>query len=108
MASWATHRMQIRHDDKPNRVRLPTDRSFTSRCSPLRIMSTQLRSITKLRPTLTRTFTSQIRYTYTRTSSTLAVESFRFFGHVWIDHLSFLLSFFTRPRSGRVKKEKGE
>jgi hypothetical protein len=59
---------QIRHDDSPNRVRHdPTDWSFTSRCSPPRLAATQLRSVTKFRPTLTRTFTSLIRNTYMRT-----------------------------------------
>jgi hypothetical protein len=30
---------------RPNRVRTPTDRSFTSRCSPPRLAATQLRSV---------------------------------------------------------------
>src|SRR5207253_10769830 len=43
---------QARHDDWPNRVRHPTDESFTSRCSPPRLLATQLRSVTRFRPNL--------------------------------------------------------
>ena len=41
----------------PNRVRHPTDRQFASRCSPLRLATTQLLSATELWQTPTRTYT---------------------------------------------------
>lgn len=47
---------QARHDDRPNRVRYPTDWTFTSRCSPPRLAATQLRSVTKFKPNLDRDF----------------------------------------------------
>jgi hypothetical protein len=42
---------QAHHDDRPNRVRhYPTDWSFTSCCSPPRLATTQLQSVTTFRP----------------------------------------------------------
>src|SRR5262249_52563971 len=43
---------QAHHDDRPNRVRYPTDGSFTSCCSPPRLLTTQLHSVTRFRPNL--------------------------------------------------------
>ena len=40
------HCQQARHDDRPNRVRHPTDWSFTFRCSPPPLAGTQFRSVT--------------------------------------------------------------
>ena len=48
---------QARHGIPPNQVRQPTDCRFTSSCSPPRLATTQLPSITGLRPTQARTFT---------------------------------------------------
>ena len=45
-ATW----QQARHDDRPNRVRPPTDWPFTSGCSPPPLTRTQLPSVTKYRP----------------------------------------------------------
>ena len=43
-------RLQARHDNRPNRVRHPTDRRFTSSCSPPPLARTQLLSVTEFRP----------------------------------------------------------
>jgi hypothetical protein len=48
--------VQARHDNRPNRVRHPTDQSFASGCSPPRLATTQLPSATKSRPNLGRDF----------------------------------------------------
>ena len=50
--------LQARHGIPPNQVRQPTDCRFTSSCSPPRLATTQLPSITGLRPTQARTFTA--------------------------------------------------
>jgi len=42
--------LQARHDNRPNRVRQPTDRRFTSSCSPPPLARTQLLSVTEFRP----------------------------------------------------------
>ena len=48
---------QARRSSPPNRVRPPTDRQFTSGCSPPRLAATQLPSATELWHTPTRSFT---------------------------------------------------
>ncbi len=69
LASIGLHHSQVvSHNSRPNRVRHPTDQRFTSSCSPPPLARTQLLSVTKFRPTSTRTFTLLIRYTYKRTS----------------------------------------
>jgi hypothetical protein len=40
---------EVRHDDRPNRVRHPTDWSFTSWCSPPPVTGTQFLSVTGCR-----------------------------------------------------------
>ena len=47
-----TYGVQARHDNGPNRVRHPTDRQFTSSCSPRPLARTQLLSVTKFKPNL--------------------------------------------------------
>jgi hypothetical protein len=61
------HPQESRRDIQPNRVRYPTDRQFTSSCSPPPLTRTQLPSVTAFRPNLTGTCTLLIRYTYKRT-----------------------------------------
>jgi hypothetical protein len=41
---------QARHDDRPNRVRHPTDWTFTSHCSPPALAGTQLCLVTEFKP----------------------------------------------------------
>jgi hypothetical protein len=63
------HHSEVGHDNRPNRVRHPTDQRFTSSCSPPPLTRTQLLSVTTFRPNLARTFTSLIQHTYKRTSA---------------------------------------
>jgi len=66
------HHSEVGHDNRPNRVRhYPADQSFTSRCSPPRLAATQLRSVTKFRPTLTGTSTLPVRCAHRRTSAAI-------------------------------------
>jgi len=75
--------LQARHDNRPNRVRHPTDRSFTSSCSPPPLVRTQLLSVTEFRPNPTRTHTLLIQYTYKRTTAGPSARIiFRYYDYV--------------------------
>ena len=63
------HHSEAGHDNRPNRVRHPTDQRFTSSCSPPPLTRTQLLSVTKYRPYFDRDFHPSIRYTHKRTRS---------------------------------------
>jgi len=65
------HHSEAGHDNRPNRVRHPTDQRFTSSCSPPPLTRTQLLSVTTFRPNLARTFTLLIQHTYKRTSAAI-------------------------------------
>ena len=60
---------QARRYTPPNRVRHPADRQFTSGCSPPRLATTQLPSVTELWQTPTRTCTVLIQRPHRRTRS---------------------------------------
>ena len=60
---------QARRSAPPNRVRSPTDRQFTSGCSPPRLTTTQLPSATELWHTPARTFTVLMWRPHGRTHS---------------------------------------
>src|SRR3990170_6617620 len=47
---------KVGHDNRPNRVRYPTDRQFTSSCSPPPLARTQLLSVTKFKPNFGKDF----------------------------------------------------
>ena len=63
---FAVH-MRARHNDRPNRVRYPADRLFTSSCSPPFLSKTQLLSVNRCRSTYVGTFTLQIKRLRRRT-----------------------------------------
>jgi len=59
--------MRARHNDRPNRVRQPADRLFTSSCSPPFLSKTQLPSVNTCRSTYAGTFTLPIKRLRRRT-----------------------------------------
>ncbi len=65
------HHSEVGHDNRPKRVRHPTDQQFISSCSPPPLARTQLLSISTFRPNLARTFTLLIQHTYKRTSAAI-------------------------------------
>ena len=67
--------MRARHNDRPNRVRYPADRLFTSSCSPPFLSKTQLLSVNRCRSTYVGTFTLPIKRLRRRTSAALRAEA---------------------------------
>ncbi len=63
---FAVHK-RARHNDRPNRVRYPADRLFTSSCSPPFLSKTQLLSVNRFRSTYTGTYTLLVKRPHRRT-----------------------------------------